>query len=436
MKKVILKLTDSVNIQSSNEGVRLNKISSAISPSNFIKLLHYADNKVNPRDAKINKITKSINETLEVSPELFFFKSKGILVATMNCRSLDRNRVEMTFDDVDYEGIMDGGHNALAIANFLIGVLMDQKVKTWEECKEFWDTNYDEIVEKFQQREQAFRFSIPLEIISPNNEEGAIDDYYDHLKEICSARNNNVQLTEVAKGNQSGYYDYLKEILGDDFSIIWKSGEPGKTRSEDVISLATIPLMFLAKNNLLPKGIKSLNKTSIYSQKGKCVDFFNEVMEDKELISGVDKGRSYLKSKVVKSALEMTKDILPFFDRLYLNFPNMYNGNGGSFGRITSVVNKESKVPFFTTDEHCAYQYPAGFLYPLAYGLISLMEYDEANETVNWKVNPEDISIDDIEMTQYVNIIKLAAYDPQKVGKNETFYNQAEEMFKKLEAVE
>ena len=98
--------------------------------------------------------------------------------------------------------------------------------------------------------------------------------------------------------------------------------------------------MFLSKNELLPGGTKSLNKTSIYSQKGKCVDFFNDVMEDKTL-SGVDKGRYFLKSEIVKSALEMTKDIIPFFDRLYLNFPDMYNKNGGSFA---SVMNTKKKL--------------------------------------------------------------------------------------------
>ena len=73
MKKVILKLTDSVNIQSSKQRVRLNKISSAISPGKFIKLMHHADNKVNPRDAKINKITKSIHETLASKPRTVLF---------------------------------------------------------------------------------------------------------------------------------------------------------------------------------------------------------------------------------------------------------------------------------------------------------------------------------------------------------------------------
>lgn len=431
MKKVIIKLNDSVNYQSSKEGVKLNKLSSAISPLNFIKLLHYADNKVNPRDAKINIITKSIQETLETSPELFFFKSKGVLIASENCKLLDRNRIELTFENNDFEGIMDGGHNTLAIANFLIEALMGQKLKTWVECKEYWDSNFNEILLAFQQRESDFQFSIPVEIIFPNDEDGALDEYYDYLNEICSARNNNVQLKETAKGNQSGFYDYLKEVLGGDFDVIWRSGEQGKIKSEDVIGMATIPLLFLSKEGLLPDSIKSVNKISIYSQKGKCVDFFNEVMEHSDL-SEVDKGRYILKSNVVKSALLLTKDIMYFFDWLYLNFPEMYNKNGGSFGRMSSVIKKQSKVPFFTTDEHLECQYPYGFLYPLAYGLTSLMQYNRLTNSLEWKVNPRSLSVDELEMSQYVNIVKLVGYDPQKVGKNETFYLQAEEMFKKV----
>lgn len=431
MKKVIIKLADTASFQRSNEGVKLIKLAAGISAANFIKLLNFADNKVNPRDAKEGKITKGIQDTLESSPELFFFKSKGILIATENCKLLDRNRLELTFDNEDYEGIMDGGHNTLAIATFLVDKLMDQKFKKWEDCKLFWDANYSEIVEKFHERENEFKFTIPIEIIFPSDEEGAIDDYYDHLNEICSARNNNVQLTEGAKGNARGFYDHLKEVLGNEFDIIWRGGEQGKIKSEDVIGMATIPLLFLHSKGLLPEGIKPVSKISIYSQKGKCVDFFNDVMEHGDL-SINDRGRHILTSDLVKSALELTKDILPFFDWLYLNFPKLYNNNSGSFGRITSVSDKESRVPFFTTEEKCPYQYPYGFLYPLVYGVTSLIKYNESDNKLEWRVNPRTLGTDELDMAQFVNIVKLAGYDPQKVGKNETFYLQAEEIFKKI----
>ncbi len=430
---LIIKLNDSNQPQKSLEGVTINKIVSSISPLNFIKLLQKADNKVNPRIAKVNGITKSIHETLETSSDLFWLKSKGILLATQSCKILDRNRVEITLDNFDYEGIMDGGHNTFAIAIYLIEKLFNKKLKTWEKCTEFWKENYDEIVLKFHEREGEFKFSIPIEIIFPNEDNGSLDKYYDCLSEICSARNNNVQLTEASKGNQVGYYDYLKNLLGDKFDIIWKSGDDGKIKSEDIISLASLPLIFLQNNDILPSDIKGLSKISIYSQKSRCVDFFNSVMAHKD-ISKENKGKYKLSNTYVESALELTEDILKFFDQMYLKFPELYhNAAPGKFGRISSVTNnKDSKVPFGTTDDKAHYQYSFGFFYPLVCGLTSLIEIDKENKIVRWRSNPNELVITDLDWSQYVNIIKLVNYDPQKIGKGEVFYKEAEATFQKV----
>jgi hypothetical protein len=433
MNNLIIKLNDSNSLQTSPEGVKINKLVSSISPLNFIKLLHKADNKVNPRIANVNRITKSIHETLETSPELMLFKSKGLLIATESCKILERNRVELTFDNQEFEGIMDGGHNTFAIAIYLIKKLFDVNIKKWDDCKEFWNKNYDEITKRFVERENEFKFSIPIEIVTPNDEEGSVEEYYDNLSEICSARNNNVQLSETAKGNQEGYYDYLKETLNLKFDVIWKTGDSGKIKSEDIIRLSTIHIFFLKDNELLPKEIKNLNKISIYSQKSKCVDFFNTVMDHKE-VSLEKNGRHILKNKYVESALALTEDILRFFDKMYIEFPNLYHAaSPGKFGRIGAVNNKvEGRVPFYTTERNADYQYPFGFFIPLIVGLTQLMEVDEENQRVIWSVNPNDLDLSTLDLTQYVNIIKLVNYDPQKIGKGEVFYNDAETVFNKI----
>jgi hypothetical protein len=432
MKKIIIKLNTSNSLQTSPEGVKINKIVSSISPINFIKLLRLADNKVNPRTAKKNPITDSICETLETSPELFLFKSKGILISTEYCKVLDRNRVEISLDQEEYEGIMDGGHNTLAIAIHLIKELFDKKIKTWSECKEFWDNNYDEILIKFQEKENHFNFSIPIEIITPNGENGSLEEFLDFIAEICSARNNNVQLTEVSKGNKVGYYDHLKESLNGKFEVIWRSGESGKIRAEDVISLASLPLIFLKNNNLLSEDIKGLNKISIYSQKSRCVDFFNSVMDHKS-VTTEDKGEHKLYNTYVQSALSLTKDILVFFDRMYIKFPELYHSaSPGRFGGINQVEKTPSKVPFYSTDETSEYKYPFGYFYPLVSGLTSLMEIDEQKEIVKWKVNPANLDLSLLNLTQYVSIIKIVNFDPQKVGKGEFFYREAENTFDRI----
>lgn len=433
MNNLILKLEHSNIFQQSLEDCKIQKIVSSISPLTFIKLLKEADNKVNPRIATINKITKSIHETLETSPDLFWFKSKGILLSTETCELLDRNRVKVTFNDPDYEGIMDGGHNTFAIAIYIIEKLFDKKIKNWNDCKEFWDLNFEEIIKRFEENKSLFPFTIPIEILTPNHEDGSVEEFYDYISEICSARNNNVQLKETAKGNQVGYYDYLKEKLDLKYDIIWKTGDDGVIKSEDVISLSTLGLMFLKDKDLLPADVKTLNKISVYSQKGKCVDFFNDVMSNSE-ISKEDKGKSVLTSKAVMSVLNMTDDILHFFDRLFIEFPNLYHRAApGKFGRISSVDNKKKgKAPFGTTKGMCDYQYSYGFFYPLICGLTGLMEYDDRNGEVYWKINPKNLDLNRLDLSQYVELIKIVNFDPQKIGKGIVFYNEAESIFQKL----
>lgn len=433
MNNLIIKLEHSNSFQQSLEDCKIQKIVSSISPLTFAKLLKDADNKVNPRIATINKITKSIHETLETSPELFWFKSKGILLSTETCELLDRNRVRLTFNDPDYEGIMDGGHNTFAIATYIIDRLFQKKIKNWTDCKEFWIENYDQIILKIEENLELFNFTIPVEILTPNQDDGAVEEFYDYISEICSARNNNVQLKETAKGNQVGYYDYLKEKLGLRYDVIWKTGDEGVIKSEDVISLSTLGLLFLKDQNLLPTNIKSLNKISIYSQKGRCVDFFNEVMSNQE-VSAEDKGKFVLTSKAVMSVLDMTDDILQFFDRLFIEFPNLYHRAApGRFGRISSVDNKKkSKVPFGTTKEMSDYQYSFGFFYPLICGLTGLMKYDSRNDQVYWTINPKNLDLGVLDLSQYVELIKIVNFDPQKIGKGVVFYNEAESIFEKL----
>lgn len=432
MNNLILKLGHSSEFQISKEGLKIQKIVSSISPLDFIKLLFYADNKVNPRTATVNTITKSIYETLDTSPELFWFKSKGILLSTESCELLDRNRVRLSFDNIDYEGIMDGGHNSFAIARFIIDKLYTKTLKTWDECKDFWKNNFEDILSKFADRSAEFKFSIPIEIITPNNENGAINEFYDYISEICSARNNNVQLKETAKGNQVGYYDYLKGVLSE-HDIIWKTGSTGSIKSEDVISLATLPLIFLKEQNLLPNDIRCLSKISIYSQKSKCVEFFNEIMGHKD-ISTVENGKYILKINSVKTALNLVDDIIKLFDKFYICFPNLYHQAApGKFGRITSVNNKKrSKAPFSTTTENCDYQYPYGFFYPLLCGITNIMAYDNAMDEVYWKIDPKRLDLNKLDLSQYVELIKATQYDPNKVGKAKMCYNEAENIFLKL----
>ena len=107
----------------------IDKIIGSIDADNFAKLIDIAGLGSNPRESKANKVTEAIIETLEKSPELLVFKSKGLLISTSKCIVTDSHEnIQISFVDDNHEGILDGGHNMLAIALFILKkVLNDEK---------------------------------------------------------------------------------------------------------------------------------------------------------------------------------------------------------------------------------------------------------------------------------------------------------------------
>src|SRR3546814_8357820 len=63
--------------------------------------------------------------------------------------SSDLNRFELTFDNPESEGILDGGHNMLAIGVHMLAAVADERelgrISLWEEMKDLWDTYRKEL---------------------------------------------------------------------------------------------------------------------------------------------------------------------------------------------------------------------------------------------------------------------------------------------------
>lgn len=69
----------------------------------------------NPRSSKTGAVTRDIQESIVKYPEIFPFMTKGILLAASDYEKLDRGRIHILPDANRIEGILDGGHNTLAI---------------------------------------------------------------------------------------------------------------------------------------------------------------------------------------------------------------------------------------------------------------------------------------------------------------------------------
>ena len=81
----------------------------------LLQLFDAADLEANPRSAKWGSVTDDIVASIEETPEIFVFKTKGVLVGASSYERLERKRFRLSFSNTKIEGILDGGHNMLAI---------------------------------------------------------------------------------------------------------------------------------------------------------------------------------------------------------------------------------------------------------------------------------------------------------------------------------
>lgn len=418
----------------------------------FVKLRHLAplltaaDLESNPRSSKVGAITDAITESLELTPDTFAAKTKGILIGTANYRPRERQRYELEFANPLLEGILDGGHNALALGLRVLKCsgVHDQslnRVRLWADFKELWEKSLPLVEAAVKDAEnEDLDVLVPVELLVPADPEdpAVVESFSAALLDICAARNNNAQLKAETQANQRGYFEALKAALpaGIADDVEWKTNDGGRIKSADVIALTWIPLSKLD----LPKDedgrqVEAPVPQNIYRSKGDCVTRFERLMSSPAVtVPGPDGYRRDLKSTSVRSAFTITSDLLELYDVIYKRLPDAYNSNDGKFGRITAVkkMNPEGstrrKYTKFT-HRQVATAIPEGFIVPLVVGLKSLMSVTKGE--VQWKTDPRKFLDDhfDTVVGDFKSAIALLDYDPQKVGKAPEAYRMAEVAF-------
>jgi hypothetical protein len=423
----------------------LRRIEGTATVGSMIRLIDAADLQANPREAKVGDVTEAIEESLNDTANLFHFKTKGLLLAAGKCLPRDRKRFQLEFNDEDIEGVLDGGHNLLAIAlHILRKALGDDNdrvlrgIKRWEMIPDLWKSNRDAIEAVKSQLE----FLTPLEVIYPQEGASGRDNFEDAVLDVARARNNNAELTEETKANKAGFYDAIRDSIDSDLvdQIEWKTNDGGRIKVRDLVALSWIPLSRIEEE--IP-GKSEFSPVAMYRNKGACVSAYNTLMAS-DRISERAKGEiRVLKSKSVKSAIAMLKDIPRLFDCIYEEFPVAYNDASPGFGRINSVriwdpAKAESTDPkYLSRPAHtkfyrheCEYDFPDGFIMPLVWALGELMEYKDGR--ISWKVDPLRFIKKNLPRTLkvYYGMIQMANYDPQKVGKTGACYFLAANDFK------
>ena len=460
-KNLVLK----VDNQSSQKTRYLNKIIGTIDLKNLAKLINAVGLEANPRKSKVCNTTDQIRETLEYNPAMFKYSSKGLLISSSECHALERNRLNLSYNNESIEGILDGGHNALACGlNILemIGISDDKvgKIKKWDQFIELWKEVFNE--KSFEKIDEAQGDSdkdpeaiaqLPIEIIYPS--EDGYSRFEENIYFISHARNNNTALSTTTRSNHKHYYDALKEKLDPYISkkVTWKdnedTGDTKPIKSQEIIALSLIPLMTIQKAGLL-ENLERINPVSLYSSKGKCVQAFdnfiklmNPANEEGREPTGKEITENLESDELTMSAFEKMALIPKLEDYIVVNFPKIYNKTGKKFGRCPKVqrYSLTEKGPEFTNRKQqtqyykisTEYKYPKGFYMPIVASLSALMNVK--NNKVEWRVSDPEAFLEDnlsVILKNYFTFMDSHNADPQAIGKAAFSYEQIEGEINKL----
>jgi hypothetical protein len=424
----------------------LKRIVGFVQAKNMLSLFDDATLDANPRSAKANSVTADIIASVREAPELFQFKTKGILLGTSDYVELERNRYELRFNNPAYEGLLDGGHNMLALGTHMLSRVMDPKdlkrVKLWEDFKQAWGDHRDAV----RDLRDEFHFKVPVELLVPTdlNDDEVVQEFTMALMDICAARNNNAQLTTEAKANQRGFYEEIRKRMPKELAerVEWKSNEwegdstrPIKVR--DLIALAWIPLTVLRDEGLLPSVSEfgtplnfSVLPQNIYRNKGELSKLFDRLMEHSEVSKPTNGPMHELHNTSIGSAFDILSRLPSLYDKVFIELGEAYNAETrGNFGRIKAVKfsqesydkGKRYPSPFFARAGK--YGTPDGFVLPVVYGLKALIRV--VNGKLIWIQDPEEFLNRHIKTLAgaFRMPMEMAGFDPQKVAKNETSYS-------------
>lgn len=469
MSVFILKFDD-VAVQPSNNTNHL--IQRAVGFVSLKALLPILDSKSlapNPRSAKRNSTIAGIIGSLQDTPDLFRYKSKGLLVSSHKVDVLERNRFRISFEKDFVDGVLDGGHNLFAIAVFLLSAVMDEKelnrIKNWEQLDSAW-SEFSPLLDDIE----IENIQVAVELLFPASKSSeALSEFDQAVFDISQARNANTAVKTESFQNKLGLYDPLKNGLPAEISkrTEWKQGvieaPQGKPISpRDIVALCWIPLNVASHAGLLPDTGKKpkwlVTPQTIYNNKGDCSARYNALMMEDDVTEPVG-GKAgqvrMVKNEAVASCLEIACDLPRLVDLVYENFPRLYNAGGFRFGSRSVVKNYDpSKVkqlkaekkdttgytsvkpvtPYFRrTSSAMKYKYPEGLIIPFITGLSALMEVKGGK--VVWITDDIDsLVLEKLAKAAPLFDGQLDAYnwDPQRLAKSPSSHKQAESYYRVL----
>jgi hypothetical protein len=408
----------------------------------LVGLIQTVDLDSNPRNARAGSITADIMESLERYPEIFPLMSKGILLSAVNFRKAERDRYQLRFEDKSIEGVLDGGHNLLALGLYILGEALSEAAVTerlgpriiFSEFKSLFQRYFTEIDAYLMDPSHApmlDRF-VPVELLLPVSDSDANQlAFRDALPLIQQARNNNAQLKAQALADHAGIFEELKKVTDPKVRslIEWKTNDGGVVDVRDLIALAWIVLPeldFDAKDEA-GRRIAPPAPPQLYSGKATVLNRYVEFMESADVGHRPPGGRYELRNPLVASALQLTKVLPALFEQVCELAEKVFDESGSrtKFRALTVVeaANKRGEPTHKFSKTGAPIAVPDGFVWPVVAGFRALIERD-SDGVLRWGTDPILFLHDHWQelSSAFFSILESGQFDPQKVGKSRLSY--------------
>ena len=408
----------------------------------LVGLIQEVDLDSNPRNSRAGSITADIMESLERYPETFPIMSKGILLSAVNFRKAERDRYQLRFEDKTIEGVLDGGHNLLALGLYILGEALSEAAVSEKLGSRIIFAEFKAMFKQYFTEVDAFlsdpknapmldRF-VPVELLLPISDSDADQlAFRDALPLIQQARNNNAQLKNQTLADHAGIFEELKKVINPKLKdlIEWKTNDGGVVDVRDLIALAWIVLPeldFDAKDKA-GKRIAPPPAPSLYSGKATVLNRYVDFMESADVGYIPPGGKYELTNPLVSSALQMTTVLPSLYEEVCELAESMFNHSEAKtkFAALTVVeaANKKGQATHKFSRTNAPLAVPDGFVWPVVAGFRALIERD-ANGVLSWGTDPVLFLHDHWKELSgaFFSILESGQFDPQKVGKSKLAY--------------
>lgn len=341
---------------------------------------------INPRTQDINSSTyKKIINTLENDSDNFYKLNRGITLSANNVTfNNSTNIVELSFEESEYHGCLDGAHTLRAIIA----------------SKNILDENCYVTIEIFENL-----------------------DLLDSIIDLCEARNTSTKVDEKSLENLRGTFVPIKNEIekyswSKNVYYFMNENKRDKQKTIDILKVLSIYTIFNDE-------ICSYDEQPIFSYNsksknlGKWVDLLNKNNKNPDYLENI-----YDISIKLYEAIEKSLD----YDDIFKMF------NSCMDKKEKNWINKQQKQIQLSTfnNKTIKFKIPEGIVLPILNGFKGLLSVDKNTNKLTWKVEPllfweknkNFIFKEILDKNDYIQF-------PTEFGKNKLIWNSIQYIFTK-----